>query len=346
MNREQVYRQLTVSAVIAEVAGVKTIWVRNQDGTPLQFTPGQFITLVFTHRGKEERRSFSISKAEDGQLAFTVKRIDNGAYSRLLADRLQAGDALMTTGVAGLFTLPHNLDAVAQLWFFAAGIGITPIVALIEATLHNYPGKKVTLIYSNRNKPEVVFYERLIALQDRYPHFAIEFLFSDAYNLQRARLNKALVRTLLREYSQTTTDKMLFYVCGPHDYMRMVIYALEENGIKDAQIRREHFSMNARPAVMAQPPDTALHKVTIITDKGSQTIDCAYPDTILAAAKKKGIALPYSCEVGRCGSCAALCMSGTVWHSYNEVLMDMDLKHGSILTCTGHPVNGDITIRI
>ena len=61
---------------------------------------------------------------------------------------------------------------------------------------------------------------------------------------------------------------------------------------------------------------------------------------------RHNIALPYSCEAGRCGSCALRCTKGKVWHSYNEVLMDMDLRHGSILTCTGYAVGGDITIEV
>ncbi|MBS1562920.1 MAG: 2Fe-2S iron-sulfur cluster binding domain-containing protein, partial [Bacteroidetes bacterium] len=58
-----------------------------------------------------------------------------------------------------------------------------------------------------------------------------------------------------------------------------------------------------------------------------------------------GIALPYSCEAGRCGSCAATCTKGKVWMSYNEVLLDEELAKGRILTCTGYPVGGDIELE-
>ena len=63
------------------------------------------------------------------------------------------------------------------------------------------------------------------------------------------------------------------------------------------------------------------------------------------AAKRKGIVLPYSCEVGKCGNCAATCLQGKVWMMYNEVLLDDDLQKGLVLTCSGFPVGGDVVLR-
>jgi ring-1,2-phenylacetyl-CoA epoxidase subunit PaaE len=66
-----------------------------------------------------------------------------------------------------------------------------------------------------------------------------------------------------------------------------------------------------------------------------------YPQTILQSAKLAGVDLPYSCETGRCGTCAAVCTNGNVWMKYNEVLTDQDLQTKKILTCTGYAVYGD-----
>ena len=345
---EAQYRQVTITGITEQVPGVKTFELAYANGGAIPNRSGQFITLVFTHHGREERRSFSISSsAQAGEsLAITVKRIDNGAYSRFLVDRAKVGDVLQTTGVAGLFTLPADAWG-KQVVFFAAGIGITPVFSLIKELLAGTNDTTVALVYSNRNKSEAVFFAELDALRSQHrSRLTIEYLYSDAQDLARARLNKALVRTLLNEYAPGDRSNMLFYICGPYEYMRMVIYALEENGIKEEQIRREHFNMNARPAIVAEPPDKAPHNITFVHNGAEQTITVQYPETILKAAMRHNIALPYSCEAGRCGSCALRCTKGKVWHSYNEVLMDMDLRHGSILTCTGYAVGGDITIEV
>ncbi|MCB2406833.1 2Fe-2S iron-sulfur cluster binding domain-containing protein [Hymenobacter sp. BT178] len=71
-----------------------------------------------------------------------------------------------------------------------------------------------------------------------------------------------------------------------------------------------------------------------------------YPQTILQAAKARGLVLPYSCEAGQCGNCAARCTAGTVWMATNEVLTDRETARGLVLTCTGYPVHGDVRLEL
>ncbi len=343
------FRTAIITSIRQETPGVKTFSIAYEDGSQIPYTAGQFVTFVFTHHGREERRSFSISSCAvlDEPLSFTVKRVDNGAYSRLLIDRAVVGDKLYTTGAAGLFTLPESFVSYKQVFFFAAGIGITPVFSLIKTLLHTPPDKQIVLIYSNRSKEEVVFYNELNKHAAQFPdNFKIDFLYSSSFDLSRARLSKALLKTLLNEYATVPKEELLFYLCGPFTYMRMAIFALEELGIHDEQIRKENFNTNDRQIRVVEPPDKSSHTAKLILDGKAHSILVNYPDTILQATKKQGISLPYSCEVGRCGSCAAICTEGKVWLSYNEVLMDSELKKGRILTCVGHPIGGDVTIEI
>jgi len=343
------YKTVVIKTIREEVPGVKTFTLTYEDESPVSYTSGQFIIFVFTHHGREERRSFSISACPEWNepLSFTVKRIDNGAYSRFLVDRAKVGDKLLTTGAAGLFTLPAVMKEYEQIFFFAAGIGITPIIPLIKTILLREPNKKIALIYSNRSRKDVVFYNELQSLVNKFAgNFKIELLYSTSFNLERARLSKALLQTLLKEYGVVPKEKMLFYICGPFEYMRMALISLEEQGIHNEQVKKENFNTNDRHVKKIEPPDRSTHRVTIKMNGNEHSFPVRYPDTILQAAKKQGLLLPYSCEVGRCGSCAARCIKGKVWLSYNEVLMDTDLKHGSMLTCTGHPVDGDVVIEI
>ncbi len=243
--------------------------------------------------------------------------------------------------------MPADINDYEQFFFFAAGIGITPILPLIKTLLHTNPGIQVVLVYSNRTKEEAVFCPVLQDLAQQFSdRFKMLLLYSTAFDLSRARLSKSLVRVLLNEYSLAPKEKTLYYICGPFSYMRMVIYALEEAGTAAAHIRKENFNTTERIVQQPLPPDKTTHTATILFNGKVYSFPVHYPDSILQAANKHGIALPYSCETGRCGSCAAICTSGNVWHSYNEVLMDMELRHGSILTCTGHPVGGDVALTI
>ena len=343
------YKTIIITSIRQEPTCVKTFTLAYEDGSLIPYISGQFITVIFTMRGVEERRSYSISSSADlgEQLSFTVKRIDNGSYSRVLYDNIKVGDKLLTAGVGGLFTLPRHTENYQQVFFFAAGIGITPVFSLLKTLLHTSPSLKAVLIYSNRWQESVIFLDELNALAEKFPdRFKVEYLYSTAYNLERARLNKALIPVLMNEYAKVPKANMLFYVCGPYNYMRMVNLALEEQGIDGEQIRKENFRPFERPVIKAEPPDHRAHQVTLILHGVRHQFTCHYPESILESAKKHHIHLPFSCEVGRCGSCAATCTTGKVWMSYNEVLMDSDLEKGLILTCTGHPAAGDVTIEL
>lgn len=338
--------QLVVTKIRQETALVKTLYLQSTDNSPLPYRAGQFITLIFGPKS-DERRSYSFSSAPgvDAMAAITVKRIDNGRYSRQLIDTLQEGSIVEATVATGVFTLPEAEQGVTQLLFFAAGIGITPVFSLIKEVLATRPHIKILLVYSTRSIEDTVFYKELVALEQTHTLvFKIVFLFSTAKNLLRSRLSKEVLPELIEPYFDAATiPETACYVCGPHSYMRMVTWALEELHIPTAQIRREQFvtQHHVRPAA---PPDTGAHEVTIHTAAKTHLIAVQYPVSILKAARAAGIQLPYSCETGQCGSCTAVCTKGKVWMSYNEVLTEKDIANGKVLTCTGFPLTDDVTI--
>lgn len=346
--KEQTYREIVITHIRNEAKDVKTFTLAAADGVPIIYQAGQFLTFVFNRYGKEERRSYSVSGAPalNEPVNITLKRVDNGAYSRWFIDNAKEGDVLQITGAAGLFTLPKNAQDYKQLFFFAAGIGITPIYSLIKEALHAQPHLHITLIYSNNRQADVVFAAELKQLAAQFSkQFRVEFLYSNSFNLSRARLNKMLLPILLEEYALAEKQETLYYLCGPFAYMRMVTITLEELGIPADHVRKENFDTRIY-AHKVEPPDKAQHAVTLLIGDELHTIPVQYPATILSAARANHITIPYSCETGRCGSCVALCTQGRVWMSYNEVLTDADIAAGKVLTCVGHPVGGDVVLEV
>lgn len=341
-----IYKQLRITRIIQETQDVKT-FVLDSEGEPLQYKAGQYLTFVFKEHGGETRRSYSIASSPVLQepLSITVKRIQNGLVSRPLFDHASPGDVLLTTGPAGFFVLPEVIIPGQQLFFLAAGSGIVPIYSLIKTVLHSAPGIKVTLIYSNRSEKDTIYFSELRSLQANFAtDFQVEFLFSLSADLARARLNQLLLQSLLKQYAAVPADKMLFYVCGPFSYMRMIEIELQTMGFRIDQIRKEQFN-TIRPPVKIIPPDTDPHQVELRIGENVHRLTVQYPQTILEAAKKKGIVLPYSCEVGKCGSCAATCLQGKVWMMYNEVLLNDEIRKGLVLTCSGFPIEGDVILQ-
>lgn len=342
-----VYQRLQIIRIIEETPACKTFELQPLDEWQPHYEAGQFITLVFEHYGQEYRRSYSFTSSPllGEPMRITVKRVVNGAYSRELLDHYTTGDILFTSGISGLFQLPApaELANIRHLLFFAAGSGIAPVYALIKTALHN-TSLQVTLVYSNRSTGDTIFYEALQQLQQAYAgRLHIEFLFSEVYDVRKSRLSNWLLLQLLQQLVQMPVTQCLFYLCGPFEYMRMATITLLAEGVPAQHIKKENFS-TLPPVKKLAPPDTAAHEVVLHVKDHTHTVTVQYPQSILAAAKTKGIVLPYSCEAGRCASCIATCTRGEVWMAYNEVLLPDEISRGRVLVCQGYPINGDVEI--
>jgi ferredoxin-NADP reductase len=346
---DSLYKVLTISQIQEEVKGFKTFtFVLDAVASGITYEPGQYLTLALRQQKQEIRRSYSITSAPilGEPLTIGVKRIENGLVSRYLIDGAQPGDQILTTGTGGFFTLPPDIQAYKQMFFLAAGSGITPIFSLIKTVLHLYPAISVVLIYSNHTPATTAFREALTQLAGAFPgQFQVQFLYSIAPDLSRARLHKDLLKSFLVKYGQVAPEQLLCYVCGPLNYMRMCTYALREATVPAANIRKETFNTD-KPDTPTLPPDTDRHQVTLHYRHQEYQLTVQYPTTILRAAKQLGLQLPYSCEAGKCGNCVARCTAGQVWHSYNEVLTDKEIAQGFILTCVGYPVGGNVVLTI
>jgi ferredoxin-NADP reductase len=341
------YKPVIIEQIHQEVEGFKTFTFR--EGHNIEYKAGQYITFVQQSTHESIRRSYSIVSAPllNEPLSIGVKRIENGAFSRELIDHAKPGDELLTIGAGGLFTLPDNTNNIQQIFFLAAGSGITPIYSLLKTVLHFHPHIHAVLIYSNPSPQRTVFFSQLNELQEEFnERFQLRFLFSNSADLLTARLNRELLIQLTKTHALCSYEETLFYLCGPEAYMRMCTYTLQEEEVPKENIRKETFIIQGKQPARKEPPDKNDHNITIQYGYETYQFKVKYPDSILQAAKKENISLPYSCEVGRCGNCAAKCIDGKVWLSNNEVLTEKDIQNGLTLTCVGHPVGGDVILKI
>jgi len=340
-----IYSKVKITAVVSETKEAKTFELLPLDDWNAGYEAGQFITFVFAEGEKEDRRSYSFSSAPllHEPMRVTVKRIANGEYSRRLIDHAKPGDILTTSGISGYFRLPGSYSQIDQFFFLAAGSGITPVYSLLKTILHT-TALPVILIYSNRSENDTIFYNELLQLQQKFKdRLIIEYLYSHSWHVYKRRLSKSLLNTLL-EQNNTPLQSTLFYMCGPANYMLMAEISLITAGVPKENIKKENF--NTRKHIFKpQPPDINIHSAKVIINNAEYEFPVQYPDTILSAAKKLNIHLPYSCEAGNCGSCTATCISGKTWMAYNEVLTDSEIAKGKVLTCQAYPVEGDVVIR-
>lgn len=347
MNSDPNLFRLRIEAIVDETVATKSFILKNLEKQPLEYLSGQFITLLFKDvNQKEVRRSYSISSSPTfhEQLTITLKKVPNGEFSRKLIDHAKIGDILTSIGAAGLFTVPAEAMPL-HCCFFAAGSGITPIFSIIKTLLYGNNSTSVTLIYSNKSPSTTIFLHNLLQLKERFSErLNLEFLFSASSSILESRLTTDVIDRLVDKYALYELPNTLFYLCGPNAYMRMLSIKLRADGIADNRIKREIFIIEKPQYSLPEPPDKSAHEVTLIINGNQFSLEVQFPTSILEAAKKAHLAIPYSCENGQCGTCAAICSTGKVWMRYNEVLGEKSLYEGYVLTCTGYPIDGPVAL--
>ncbi|HTQ66208.1 MAG TPA: ferredoxin--NADP reductase [Puia sp.] len=332
--------ELKVTNIVRETKDVLTFYLEDIEGKKISYEAGQFLTFIFTHGKEEIRRSYSFSSSPgiDNFASITVKRIVNGAISRFLTDHIRINDLLVSLPPSGRFTIETNKLWQRQIFFIAAGSGITPVFSLIKKILAEEPLTKIILIYQNHDEDNIIFKKELQELEKKY---AARFKWISLLTRPRKhpnashRLTNFLLEKLVKIHHESKKET-LFYLCGPQALMRMAHFTLKLMGFADGQIKKENFIVEYIPP----PPiieDKSPKQIIIHFHQQEYHIKSVFPKTILQAALDNNIQLPYSCRGGRCSTCTARLLKGKVKMSINDVLTTKDLQEGLILTCVGYP---------
>lgn len=91
--------------------------------------------------------------------------------------------------------------------------------------------------------------------------------------------------------------------------------------------------------------ETGMGTITIHLDRQRVSVPRVGDETLLDSARRAGLAPPFSCEAGNCGTCIARLTEGTATMRNNEALDDDEVADGYVLTCQAIPDTASVTVR-
>jgi ring-1,2-phenylacetyl-CoA epoxidase subunit PaaE len=267
---------------------------------------------------------------------------------------------------AGRFVLADGEGTARQIVAFAAGVGITPIIAMVRHALEREPQTSVTLVFGNRTPDSVLFAAELEDLKDRHlRRFTLLNVLSRSGEsgppLLEGRITGAKVKALAG--SAFVPDAVAhFYLCGPGAMIGEVRDALRELGIARARIHHEFFAPAPLADGASPPAPVAVGAVAQQRDSAGADESAGGTEAIarldgierhfivprggrvVDAALAAGIRVPYSCKGGMCCTCRAKLVAGRVEMVRNYSLEPWELALGFVLTCQAIPVSQRIVI--
>lgn len=352
--------KLRIREKIKETERVATL-VLEPLSNEFNYYPGQFLTFIFKDsNAKEFRRSYSFSSTPgvDNFPMVTVKKMPNGSASRYLVDQVQVGEILETIPAAGQFLLPQSTGKARDIFLFSGGSGITPLFSILKQVLHFEPESRATLVLANSNEQTIIFRRQIHQLAKEFPNQlkVIHFLsdtkmpFSELRELEAPveiriqRISNALVAQLVEQNLNFDRQHAQFFLCGPKTMMLKASQMLHYMQFEASQIHQEIFGIIEpyRP-----PRDVYKDSQVKIQFFGQNfLVPLKAGDTILEAAEKVGLELPYSCRSGICTTCTGRCTSGKVEMFTNAGQIDTDMSNGVVFTCVGYPLTEHVSIEI
>lgn len=349
------FRPLRVAAVrelAHDVIGLEL--VSDGHGSQPIAAAGQFVTLRLPIGTPDAAviRSYSLTDTlRPGHYPVAVKCEAGSAAGNWLRTHIHAGDALDVAAPRGGFVVRDGKQPVVLL---SAGIGVTPVLAMLRTFAARRADRPIRWIHCARNSSEDPFGREARDLLAALPDAHSFVVYSQPLDADRAGVDYdsrgRLTGERLLEFGVPRDADV--YLCGPATFMRDMRAALAAVPISPMHIRTELFGRQASmmPGVV-QEQGRAPHAPAGPTGTGPQVsftrsgVTTRWDDrfgSLLELAEACDVPVRWACRTGVCHTCITRLLSGSVQYQV-EPLDPPD--RDSALICCSHP-DRDVVLDI
>ncbi|HEX3285260.1 MAG TPA: MOSC and FAD-binding oxidoreductase domain-containing protein [Mycobacterium sp.] len=335
------FRRLRVAGTHSESAAIMSIRFEADDGAPLPVPrPGQYLTLRVPDAGDPAPlRSYSLSGG-GAEYRISVKREDHGLISRWLHNNIHAGSVLDVAAPRGDFYLADGAGPVVLL---SAGVGVTPVLAMLHALAKGKSEREVWWLYTTRNAESQPFAQEVSDLISELPNARQQVFYTSGVGRLDARAIAAV--GLPRDAT--------VYMCGPDAFMADMRGALADAGIDPAQVHTELFGAlpPINPGIVGtstvpphQPPGPAGTGPAVAFSRSGLTVHWSSRyESILELAEACDVPTRFSCRSGVCHTCVTQVIAGTTTYTQPPLEPPAD---GTVLICTAEPVDEEVVLDL
>jgi ferredoxin-NADP reductase/MOSC domain-containing protein YiiM/ferredoxin len=349
------FRPLRVIRKIRESRSVISLVLEPSDGRPLAMPlPGQFIVLRLKPAPDAPilMRSYSLSdEPSTERYRVSIKREPHSAAGTYIDEKLQVGDLVDASATRGNFTLRPGDGPVV---FLSAGVGATPVLAMLHALAAAASPREVWWLYSARDRREHPFADESRMLLKVLPHSRSYICYSAPGPRDRAGVDfdvrGRLNINVLQERGGPRNAE--FYLCGPPAFMSDLTVGLTDWGVAADRIHTEIFgSAPPKTPGIAAAPQRQPHlpsgprgdgPLISFVRSGLNVRWGAQFQNVLELAEACDIPVRWSCRTGVCHTCETGLVLGRV--SYRPEPIDAPAD-GNVLICCARP-QGDIVIDL
>jgi ferredoxin-NADP reductase/MOSC domain-containing protein YiiM len=348
------FRTLRIERIERESATVLSLTLVPSDGFPLAVPlPGQFV-VVRLHPTADSvplLRSYSLSdEPAADHYRISVKQEEKGEASRYLHQHARVDGVLEVSAPRGEFTLASGDGPIV---FLGAGVGITPLLAMLHTLAASATARPVWWCYGAHNAADHPFALESARLLQRIPGSRRYIVYSkptgsetpgDGFDAS-GHLDVDVLRRL------NVPEDADFYLCGPSAFLRDMKNGLASWGILASRIHIEVFGPGETrtPGIAEAPrrshPPTGPAgngpRISFARSELSVRWDARF-QTLLELAEACDVPVRWSCRTGVCHTCEVALIAGRV--SYHPDPLDLPAS-GNVLICCAQPAQ-DVVIDL
>ncbi len=350
------FHRLRVMEINTESADVISLTMQRADGGAVTSPiPGQYliVRLNATADGRAVFRSYSISGPPSTQrYRISVKKELNGVAGTYLHEHVHVGDSLDVSSPRGSFILRPGERPLVLL---SAGIGATPVLAMLHALASTQSSRQVLWLHAARDGAHHPFAAEARGLVQALAQGRSHVCYSHPLATDRLGMSFDAAGHL----SEAVFDELRIprqgeaYLCGPNRFMAEMKELLGRRGIPRERIYEEIFnggeSMTPGVAVAPRPaphlPANERNAGAVVSFARSGIAahwDASAYRNILELAEACDVPVRWSCRAGVCHNCESGLVSGAV--AYAPEPLDAP-SQGNLLICCSQPT-GDIVVDL